>query len=288
MYTIAPQLSVGSVTLNVGNLEKMKTFYKDILGMTIIREVAGEVHLGARDQRHPLVVLKILPDSADMPGRVTGLFHLALLLPSRRDLGEILIHLLEKKRYPLTGASDHGYSEALYLSDPEGNGIEIYRDKEHSAWDIQPDGSIKGITEHMDAAGVISAAREEFSGLPAGTVMGHVHLTVSNLDMSSRYYQEKLGFTLTYDEYRGAKFLAAGGYHHHVGMNIWSGRGIALRTEAYPGLREVSFMLPDKDALDSLRKHLQSQKEAYSDSPDGAAITVVDPAQIHLRFTIQD
>lgn len=283
-FTIADGLKPGTVSLNVRDQETMERFYREILGLTVLSSSAADVQLGVPGSPLPLFVLNSLPAGTEAGRKSAGLYHAAILVPSRRTLGEILIHILQTHGYPLAGASDHGYSEALYLSDPEGNGIEIYRDKPREEWDILPDGTIKGVTEAMDAEGVLGAARAPFAGLPAGTVMGHVHLTVSDLEKSRRYYQEKLGLFLTFGGFSGAAFLAAGGYHHHVGMNIWAGRNIPLKQEGTYGLEGVSFILPDTDSLMKLKAHLDEVGETAAWDAEAGTLSLVDPNGIPLRF----
>lgn len=176
---------VGKVVLNVKNMENMKKFYSIILGMPILSESDEEVTFGAEGSNEELLVIRQADEGTDRR-KSAGLYHFALLVPERSDLGTILLHLLQIE-YPITGASDHGYSEAIYLNDPEGNGIEIYHDKPVAEWDIRDNGEIAGITIQMDAEGVIGTARQEFTGMPEGTIMGHVHLFVSDLKKQNSF-----------------------------------------------------------------------------------------------------
>lgn len=165
-----------------------------------------------------------------------GLYHLAIVLPSREDLGSIFRHFIDNK-IPLQGASDHGYSEAIYLADTEGNGIEIYRDLPQDTWDVRPDGRIVGITEPMDAETIYALGKKADAAyqMPAGSRMGHVHLSVRESAASSRFYQEVLAVE---DKFSvpSAAWLASGDYHHHLAVNEWGGKNLKTRQEGMPGL----------------------------------------------------
>ena len=224
---------LGKVALKVNDLKKMTQFYQEAIGLDLMEEKENSVVLGVAAGNTPLVELIQLAAPSNRK-RTTGLFHLAILLPTRADLGSILYHLLTKK-YAIDGASDHGYSEAIYLNDPEGNGIEIYRDKDMSDWDIRPDGKIEGVTEAMDADGVIGAMVKIYDGIPSGSIMGHVHLTVHDLVETQQFYQNVLGISLKSDFFGQAKFFAAGNYHHHIGSNMWAGKQLPAAEKSQPG-----------------------------------------------------
>lgn len=227
------QFELGAVALNVRNLELQSLFYQQVLGLKVLSETPNQVDLGAGDK----VLVRLL--KTDQEGEVTdnyGLYHLAIVLPSREDLGTILRHFIDN-RIPLQGASDHGYSEAIYLADTEGNGIEIYRDLPQADWDIREDGRIIGVTEPMDADTIYSLGQTSENGyqMPAGSRMGHIHLSVKESEASSRFYQEILAVE---DKFSmpSASWLASGSYHHHLAVNEWGGKNLNTRTEGLPGL----------------------------------------------------
>ena len=176
-----------------------------------------------------------------------GLYHLALVLPSRQDLGTILRHFIDNK-IPLQGASDHGYSEAIYLADTEGNGLEIYRDLPQENWDIREDGRIIGITEALDADTIYQLGQSSQQGyrLPLGTRMGHVHLSVKDSESASRFYQEVLALE---DKFSipSAAWLASGNYHHHLAVNEWGGKHLQERSEGLPGLAYYTIVYSQAD-----------------------------------------
>jgi len=255
---------LGKVALKVNDLEKMAQFYQEALGLDLMEEKENSVVLGVAADNMPLVELIQLAAPSDRK-RTTGLFHLAILLPTRADLGSILYHLLTKK-YGIDGASDHGYSEAIYFNDPEGNGIEIYRDKETSAWDVRPDGKIEGVTEAMDADGVIGAMVKIYDGIPAGSKMGHVHLTVHDLVETQQFYENVLGISLKSDFFGQAKFFAAGNYHHHIGSNMWAGKHLPTAEANQPGLAYFTWMVADNTAYEALKGRLNNEGISFEET----------------------
>lgn len=255
---------LGKVALKVNDLKKMTQFYQEALGLDLMEEKENSVVLGVAAGNTPLVELIQLHSPAARK-RTTGLFHLAILLPTRADLGSILYHLLTKK-YGIDGASDHGYSEAIYFNDPEGNGIEIYRDKELSAWDVRPDGKIEGVTEAMDADGVIGAMVKIYDGIPSGSIMGHVHLTVHDLVETQQFYENVLGISLKSDFFGQAKFFASGNYHHHIGSNMWAGKHLPAAEENQPGLAYFTWVVADGTAYEALKDRLVHGEVSFEET----------------------
>ena len=216
--------------------------------------------MGAAGGDEPLVVLHGDPAAPPRPARSTGLFHMAFLLPERLDLAHALLRLAERG-WPLTGASDHLVSEALYLSDPDGIGIEIYRDRPREEWSVE-DGQVRMATLPLDLDDVARAAQGPAPPrAPEGTRMGHVHLNVADLGTAEAFYAGELGFDVTARNYPGALFLAAGGYHHHIGANTWRGEGAPPPPPGAVGLRRFTIVAPG-----------QSQAEAAD--PSGNALVI--------------
>jgi catechol 2,3-dioxygenase len=214
---------IGAVRLRVADLEGVRTFYERAIGLrALAHDEARIARLGADS---PLVELVGDPDAQPAPPRSTGLFHLAVLVPSRAELARALRRVVAAgERF--TGASDHFVSEALYLRDPEGNGIEIYRDRPRDQWEHEPNGELRMGTVALDLDAVMAELPEgEDAGMPDGTVIGHVHLQVSDLAPAERFYAGELGLDVTVRSYPGALFLARDGYHHHVGANTWASAG---------------------------------------------------------------
>jgi catechol 2,3-dioxygenase len=211
---------IGTVRLQVADLGRSVDYYSRILGMAAVHGAAGSATLGP-DGGPALIVLHERPGARRVPrhGRL-GLYHFALLLPSREDLGRFSGHL-QRLGVP-AGASDHLVSEALYLHDPDGLGIEVYADRPRSSWRFH-DGQLVMDTRPLDTHDLLRAAGSAaWSGMPTGSTMGHIHLHVDDLDAASRFYEHTLGFQRTVWGYPGALFLSAGGYHHHVGLNTWA------------------------------------------------------------------
>jgi catechol 2,3-dioxygenase len=223
---------IGQVSLTVRNITQSIDFYRDVLGFESTPE--GLRPPGGRI----LVELHERTDAIAKPRRSCGLFHFAILVPSRAAIGRSLRRLAEK-RWPISGAADHLVSEALYLNDPDGLGIEIYRDRPRDTWRIAGSGEIAMATDPLDLQAIHDepGADAPWTGLEAGTAIGHVHLHVPHLDTAEAFYCGRIGFSPTVRGYPGALFDAAGGYHHHVGLNTWAGAGAPPPPENAVGLR---------------------------------------------------
>lgn len=217
------------------------------------------------------------------PAGTTGLFHLALLVPSRAELARS-IHRVQTAGWRFTGASDHLVSEALYLDDPEGNGIEIYRDRPREEWETE-NGELRMGTLPLDFGGVLDgvAAGDTGDGLASGARIGHVHLQVADLPGAEAFYVGALGFSSTVRAYPGALFLSAGGYHHHLGLNTWAGVGAPAPPDGARGLRSFTVALPDPDALAVVQASLAAEgheslegSASFAD-PSGNRVTLTTP-----------
>jgi catechol 2,3-dioxygenase len=219
--SIDPDTVIGKVALTVSDLARSRDFYKRAIGLQAADGADGAIVLSAADG-HPLVELHGDSSAPKLDRRASGLYHLAILLPTRLDLAFALARLAEA-RWPLDGASDHLVSEALYLSDPDGHGIEIYRDRPREQW-RQTDGRLEMATlplDLRDILGELSQATERQPNAPAGTTIGHVHLQVADIPEAEAFYHGVLGFDVMVRSYPGALFVSAGGYHHHLGLNTW-------------------------------------------------------------------
>jgi catechol 2,3-dioxygenase len=221
---LPPDAHIGEVHLTVSDLERSVAFYTRVLGFEAFERARTRGALGPSGGP---VLLRLEERAAAKPRtrHTSGLYHFAVLVPDRASLGRSLRRLAEQ-RWPLTGASDHLVSEALYLDDPDGLGIEIYRDRPRAEWAYEG-GEVLMATEPLDLGAVTDepGAERAWSGLDQATVIGHVHLHVPDLDEAERLYCDEVGFTPMLRRYPGALFVAAGGYHHHLGLNVWAGRG---------------------------------------------------------------
>ncbi|MGX7265707.1 VOC family protein [Enterococcus crotali] len=278
MYTLPKETIVKQVKLKVKNLDVMTEFYTQMIGLVLLKKEQNTAFLGAQESSEAIIVLEELVDPV-VKDKTTGLYHTAFLLPSRKDLGNSLLWLLQNNVE--VGAADHGYSEAIYLSDPEGNGIEIYRDKPMTEWDIRADGEIIGVTEELDGDAVVGEADGQWLGMAPGSRIGHVHLQVADLDETEKFY-EQLGFALKSNFGRQAKFFAAGGYHHHIGTNIWNGRNVDLIGENQLGLAWYTFQLPSKDEFELFVEQLDEASVEYANVNE--QVVIQDPNGMQIRF----
>ena len=256
VYEYNSQIHLSEVALNVKDLESQTAFYHQLLGLEILNQSENQVLLGAGGK--PLVRL-IKTDDISNPKQSYGLYHMALLLPTREDLANVFKHLLDLK-VPLVGGADHGYSEAIYLEDLEGNGIELYRDKPEAEWDVREDGRIIGVTEELSAQAIYELGQDiEPFVIASGTRMGHVHLSVKNSSESSAFYQEFLGledkFTIPH-----ASWIALGDYHHHLAVNEWGGKRLARRENGMAGLTYYVVEVENKEILANLFNKAQRNK----------------------------
>ena len=277
MYESAFEL--GHVALNVRNLDLQSQYYQQVLGLSVIHQDETQIDLGVGDTI--LVRLIQTEDLMDV-GVSYGLYHLAILLPSREDLAQIFKHFVDNA-VPLIGASDHDYSEAIYLEDTEGNGIEVYRDRPVSEWDIREDGRIIGTTEVMDAEGLYRLATplESPYKMPEGSRIGHVHLSVRKSSVSSEFYQNVLQVQDKFSV-RSVSWLASGNYHHHLAVNEWGGQ-LAIRTEGMRGLAYYTVIFEDEqlyqDTIERAKKFAKNveigEQEASFTDLDGIKTRLV-------------
>ncbi|HEV8193036.1 MAG TPA: VOC family protein, partial [Ktedonobacterales bacterium] len=269
------------VALAVADLERSLAFYTDAIGFALQEHGDGEATLGVAGT--PLLHLTEIAGASPAPRRATGLYHFAILVPTRADLGRWLRHWLEAG-YPLPGQGDHLVSEALYLSDPDANGIEVYRDRPRPEW-IWDNGQVSMAVDPIDIRGLLAEGdRDEtpWSGMAAGTYVGHIHLQVGDIAQARAFYSGVLGFDVV-AQLPDALFVSAGGYHHHVGMNTWHSRGAGPAPAGTAGLRCYTIDLPTEEARAAIVACLDTAGIAHETSDD--AVVVRDPWQntIHLR-----
>lgn len=253
-YRLPETTRLGRVSLQVADLDRSLIYYERILGFRVLLRAAGVATLGAETGDTPLLELHERAGVAPVSRRgLLGLYHFAILLPDRAALGRFLRHLAELDVY--AGSADHLVSEALYLTDPDGLGIEVYADRPRETWGRNGRELAMG-TDPLDVDDLVRAAgAERWSGMPAGTVIGHVHLYVGDLDQAAAFYHQGMGFDKMVWNYPGALFLAAGGYHHHLGTNTWA-RGARPASDADARLLEWEVLVPTRQdataAIESL------------------------------------
>ena len=264
---------VGMVRLQVADLDRSLNWYERVLGLGVLSRSTGRGTLGVPGDP-PLVALSERAGAVPVRRRGhLGLFHYAILLPDRAALGRFLRHLAGIGEQ--VGASDHLVSEALYLHDPDGLGIEVYADRPRSTWQ-RHGGELTMDTKPLNTQDLIAAGGDTpWNGMPPGTVMGHMHLHVGNLDQGAAFYRDGLGFEAMVWSYPGALFLSAGGYHHHLGLNTWAGENAPRPGDNDARLLEWELVLPDPDSVEQFAGRLQAAGHDVLRSNDG--IRVPDP-----------
>ena len=269
--SIDPATTIGAVHLTIADLARSIAFYETSLGLGVLRQNGQTAYLQPPGSGSRLLALTESRQAPRARG-TTGLYHFAILVPSRRDLAVSLRRLAETAT-PLQGAADHGVSEAVYLADPDGNGIEIYRDRPRPEWPIV-NGRLRMGTESLDLNDLLAEADGDNTGpgLPPGTIMGHVHLHVSNLSEARHFYVDVMGFELMQRYGGAALFVSAGGYHHHVGLNTWAGVGAPSPPAGAIGLRHFVVRLPDADAVDRVLARVNAAGLPVEASDEGPLV----------------
>ncbi|KXG10022.1 VOC family protein [Anoxybacillus rupiensis] len=282
--TIHPKVEIGHVHLRVAKLDRSIHFYTKWIGLQLL-EQKGNLAVLTADGITRLIVLEESSDTVRKPPRTTGLYHFAILVPDRSTLARVLLHLL-KVGYPLQGASDHQFSEAVYLADPDGNGIEIYADRPREQWEKAENGEYKGVTESLDVEGLLAEAdHAPWTGLPPKTKMGHIHLHVAHMHEAEQFYHQGLGFDITIRMDNHALFVSAGGYHHHIGLNTWIGVGAPKPPENALGLRLFSIVFPHEKELEKAIESLKAigAKVEWT----GTEAVTVDPFGNRIQLRVQ-
>ncbi|GAA6202117.1 VOC family protein [Aquicoccus sp. SU-CL01552] len=264
-------MRIGAVRLKVRDLDAVSAFYQRVLGLVPVATSENRITLGTGDT--PLLELQGDPGLSPLDPRQAGLFHTAFLMPTRSDLARWVAHIAEAG-VPLQGASDHIVSEALYLADPEGNGIEVYADRPVSAWHGEG-GEIRMSTDPLDLQDLLqSAAGTEWSGFPDNGSIGHVHLQVGDTGEADRFYRDVLGLDIA-ASYPGASFYGSGGYHHQLAGNIWNSRRTGKRPEGMAGLDSVEIVVQNAEDITGIAARVESAGIASTRNAD--SLTLNDP-----------
>jgi catechol 2,3-dioxygenase len=271
MFRMPAEARLAALRLRVRDRSRALAFYRDLLGLEVYEEEPLRLVPAGRGFT---LELEVVPEAPPHPAGSLGLYHFALLLPDRASLAAVVRRLLDNE-WPLEGASDHGVSEAFYLSDPEGNGLELYRDRPAELWPRRGQ-ELRMVTRALDVASVLREAKGP-QGLDPHTRLGHVHLSVGDLDAAERFYAGYLGLKVTQRSYPGALFFAAGGYHHHVGANVWGTRRPA--PEGSTGLVRYVWSVPEGTAA-ALAAHLRSLEVPHRFEPPEVRAT--DPAGVEV------
>jgi catechol 2,3-dioxygenase len=277
--SLPAETRVGAVHLTVGDLERSLAYYRQVVGLDVLEEAEGRASLGGRGGSEVLVLVEE-PGATPADG-YTGLYHFALLVPERRDLARWLAHA-GREGVRLVGLSDHFVSQAIYLSDPDHHGIEIYWDRPREVWEGMVGQRLTTMPLNVDSllSELDDPVTEPFAGLPDGTTMGHVHLRVADVPATIRYYRDVLGFGLMAALGSQAAFLAAGGYHHHIGANTWESANAPPPPEGSAALRQATIVLPDGAARDEVVARVAAAGHEPDQTPEGPIVR--DPSGNHL------
>jgi catechol 2,3-dioxygenase len=273
-------LHIGAIGLKVRDLAGLTGFYRDALGLAVLEQGNERATLGVGGA--PLVELEHRPDAKPDDARSAGLYHTAFLMPTRADLARWVLHVARNK-VPLTGASDHAVSEAFYLDDPEGNGIEVYGDRPSETWEWTGN-DLKITTDPLDIDDILreAAPSTAYPGAPDGLRIGHVHLRVGDVARAEAFYRDALGLEVTRRRH-GASFMSSGRYHHHLAGNVWHSAGAGRRDESRAGLSWFAFEAADAAAFDAAKAHLAQAGVELRATPTG--VEADDPWGIRMRIT---
>ncbi|TMW70120.1 VOC family protein [Alteribacter natronophilus] len=280
----SPAVYVSGLRLQTGNLKRLTEFYTNVVGMVIDQEGEGYITLAVPGDKQGFLRIEQGDNVTPRIPFETGLFHFAILLPGRADLGRFIRHL-ENTGVRLEGASDHDVSEALYFSDPDGNGIEIYCDRKAENWKWE-NGSVFMTSAPLNFDGILSEGRQgKWTGMPEGTVLGHIHMQVNDLTAAERFYKDGLGLDLVCRFGGQALFLSTAGYHHHIGLNTWNSRGAEPPSETSAGIFWFDLTFPDEEMRKQTVARLESQGAMID--MDGRNYTVKDPAGNRIRLVAE-
>jgi catechol 2,3-dioxygenase len=285
-YRLPAETRLGPVRLQVADLTRSLDYYQNVLGLRVVEQSGGGASLAAHGDDNVLIELRELRDARPVPrrGRL-GLYHYAILLPDRASLGRFVAHLSSIGAY--AGMSDHLVSEAVYLTDPDGLGIEVYSDRDRKTWKHNAR-QLAMATNPLDVASLAEAAGgTPWTGMPAGTKIGHVHLHVGEIEDAEAFYHGALGFDKVVWSYPGALFLSAGGYHHHLGTNTWAA-GAPLADENDARLLEWTVVVPSADDAEAAAKSLSARGYSVKNVEGERSWTSIDPWGTPLRIAPEE
>ena len=286
-FRLPASTHIGHVHLQVSDLARSLRFYADLLGFKEVKRAGRTAYLSASGQAPYHIVLTEISNAQPKPPRTTGLYHVAIRLPNRRELARVFKRLLDHG-WRFHGFSDHKVSEAIYLPDPDDNGLELYRDRPREQWPWR-DGQVAMRTDPLDVDDLlreVTGDETPWAGIHPETDIGHVHLHVTDLARTEAFYHGLLGFDVMQRDYPGALFFAAGGYHHHLGTNIWAGVGAPPPPPNAVGLRYFTVRLPDPTVLERMAVHLQSAGVVVE--AQAGTLRLRDPSGNGVVFTAEE
>ena len=274
-------LHIGAVGLKVRDLDRLAAYYQAMLGLSVLQRSAETAVLGAGGV--PFLHLEAAPEAKPDDPREAGLYHTAFLMPTRADLARWILHIA-RNRIPISGASDHTVSEAFYLDDPEGNGVEVYADRDPNGWEWTGD-LVKITTDPLDIEAIVRDVDPQtatYAGAPDGLRIGHIHLRVGDVAALERFYQDGVGFKVTRGGRHGASFMSTGRYHHHLAGNVWHSRGAGRRDPERAGLAWFAIEANEPADVDAMSRRLADQDAAVTATADGLDST--DPWGTRVRL----
>lgn len=285
-----PNMYVSHVQIKVSNLKRSVEFYKTIMGFEVLEQIKDTAILTFNGATS-ILSLEEVPNAIPLQNGQTGLYHFAILLPSRKDLGNFIQHII--KHNIRIGAGDHHVSEAIYLNDPDGNGIEVYSDRPENEWIWYGDSTVHMVTEQVNIPSILEEATNSWNGLPEGTVMGHIHLSVANLSDSEKFYTEGLGFNVVARYGVQALFISTGKYHHHIGLNTWNSANGSPALENSVGLKSFTLVLNNLEKAEQIKENLTklgAKIESFEGAPKyggSQVFSTLDPSGIRILFTLE-
>lgn len=288
-FRLPEETHIGYVRLQVSNLERSLHFYESLMGMKRVRTAGTSCILSASGTSPYHILLSELPGALPKPTRSSGLYHVAYRFPHRRELAKVF-HRMYTRNAVFQGFSDHLVSEAIYLADPDENGVELYSDRPRAEW-TRRDDQIEMATQPLDLDNLVAELGDSKAGetdIDPNSDVGHVHLHVSDLKTSEEFYHGLLGFDVTQRSYPGALFLSAGGYHHHIGVNVWAGRGVPPPPPEAAGLLAVGIDVPDQKTIETLAQRFRDAGIDYTIRKDELLGTdllrVLSPDKLPIEF----
>lgn len=284
-FTLPATTTVQQVTLRTRRLAELSNFYQTVLGLREVGRTADQVLLAAGEQATANLILEEDQTAPLFTRRQPGLYHVAWLVPNRQELARALQHLIQSK-WPLQGLGDHLVSEAIYLADPDGNGIEIYADRPRDTWPMV-NGQVQMDTLPVDVPDLLAEidSHATWNGLPTGTIIGHIHLQVSSLAAAKQFYCGLLGFNIMQQNYPGALFIAAGGYHHHLGLNTWHSLNAAPGPANQTGLANFTIRVPEIENFKLLKNRLEAAG-VLTETPGTNIFSVQDPNGLKINIRV--
>ncbi|MCX7622922.1 MAG: VOC family protein [Thermomicrobium sp.] len=287
--TLPPATWLGPVTLRIADEQLIRLFYHGVLRYDLRVRSDGCLAALPPGSTVPHFLFEWSPTAPPRPANAPGLYHTAIVLPHRAELARVLAQLVER-RWPLAGASDHGVSEALYLADPEGNGLELYVDRPRERWPRASRDALAMVTEPLDVRDLLRELERHpglWTRMPAEARVGHVHLQVSSLHLAERFYVELLGFEVTQRSYPGALFVSVGGYHHHLGFNVWHSRRADPAPPGSRGLARFALVVPERPAWEAALERLERagrpvERGLRGEFGDGARTRDYDEIEVEL------